>query len=56
MIYFQLFLLFQIVVFSFSGGYAAVPLIQGQVGTRTQLGFDVRSYQSHHHLSDETPA
>ena len=32
MIYFQLFLsFFQIGLFSFGGGYAAMPLIQGQV-------------------------
>ena len=35
MIYLQLFLSFlQIGLFSFGGGYAAMPLIQGQVVTR----------------------
>ena len=38
MIYFQLFLSFlQIGAFSFGGGYAAMPLIQNQVVTLTQL-------------------
>ena len=48
MIYFQLFLsFFQIGLFSFGGGYAAMPLIQGQV---------VQGHGSDYHLPDDAGA
>ena len=57
MIYFQLFLsFFQIGLFSFGGGYAAMPLIQGQVvqghGWLSMSEFT----DLDHHLPDDTGA
>ena len=50
MIYLQLFLsFFQIGLFSFGGGYAAMPLIQGLV-------VDVGVYGSDYHLPDDAGA
>ena len=57
MIYFQLFLsFFQIGLLSFGGGYAAMPLIQGQVVQGHGWLVDVGVYGSYHHLSDDTGA
>ena len=53
MIYFQLFLsFFQIGLLSFGGGYAAMPLIQGQV----VQGHGWLSMSEFTHLSDDTGA
>ena len=57
MIYLQLFLsFFQIGLFSFGGGYAAMPLIQGKVvqghGWLSMIGV----YRSDYHLPDDAGA
>ncbi len=55
MIYLQLFLSFlQIGMFSFGGGYAAMPLIQGQVVTTSWMADHVGVYGSDHDITDDT--
>ena len=57
MIYLQLFLsFFQIGLFSFGGGYAAMPLIQGQVVQGHGWLVDVGVYGSDYHLPDDAGA
>ena len=60
MIYLQLFLSFlQIGMFSFGGGYAAMPLIQGQVVTThhwlSMEEFTLRRYVKPYSLLSPTP-
>lgn len=55
MIYLQLFWSFiQIGMFSFGGGYAAMPLIQGQVVTDHGWADYVRVYGSYYDITDDT--
>lgn len=57
MIYLQLFWSFiQIGMFSFGGGYAAMPLIQGQVVTDHGWADYVRVYGSYYDITDDTGA
>ena len=54
MIYLYLFVSFlQVGMFSFGGGYAAMPLIQEQVVTIHLAGY-IRIYRSGHNLSDDS--
>lgn len=55
MIYLQLFFSFlQVGMFSFGGGYAAMPLIQGQVVTAHKVAQHVRIYRSDYDFADDT--
>lgn len=55
MIYIQLFFSFlQVGLFSFGGGYAAMPLIQGQVVTMHRVAEHVGVYGSDHNFADDT--
>ncbi len=55
MIYLQLFLSFlQVGMFSFGGGYAALPLIQGQV-VKTHSWLSMSEFtDSDYHITDDT--
>ena len=54
MMYLQLFLSFiQVGIFSFGGGYAAMPLIQSQVITNHGWLYHVRIYRSYYNIADD---
>ena len=55
MIYLKLFLSFlQIGLFSFGGGYAAMPLIRGTGSVAARLAYDDRIHRFDHDFPDDT--